>query len=80
MGATVRISFEGAFEDPAPFVTIYNARDLPAALYSQIQRYGLIGAAGSRPYLSGKLKGSRKAFTEMIYSYGVTIELVPVTA
>ena len=78
MAGIVQISFEGAYEDPAPYVTIYNARDLPAALYSQIQRYGLIGSAGRRVSLAGRLKGSRKAFTEMIYSYGLTMELVPI--
>jgi hypothetical protein len=78
MSESVRISFDGAVEDEAPFVVIYNPRVMPAALYSQVQRYGLVGAADKKPSLSGKLKGTRKAFTEMIQSYGVRIELVRV--
>jgi hypothetical protein len=78
MNEAVKISFEGAIEDEPPFVVIYNPRVMPAALYSQVQRFGLVGATEKKPSLSGKLKGTRKAFTEMIQSYGVRIDLVRV--
>jgi hypothetical protein len=76
MSDAVKISFEGAMDEESPFVVIHNPRVMPAALYSQVQRYGLLGAADNKPSLSGKLKGTRKAFTEMIQSYGVRIEVV----
>lgn len=74
---TVKMSFEGSYEDPSPLVVIYNPKALPAALLSQVLRFGLVGATAQRPYLSGKLKGSRKALTEMIQSYGLGVEIVP---
>ncbi|HWC31171.1 MAG TPA: hypothetical protein VG845_13910 [Dehalococcoidia bacterium] len=78
MVETVQMSFEGAYEDPSPMVVVYNPRVLPAALLSQIMRFGLVGATASHPPLSGKLKGSRKALTEVIQSYGLNVEIVPV--
>ena len=77
MTETVKLSFEGAFEDPSPLVVLYNPRVMPAALLSQVLRFGLVGATAKRPYLSGKLKGNRKAFMEMIQSYGLGVEIVP---
>ncbi|HLG10211.1 MAG TPA: hypothetical protein VI876_00500 [Dehalococcoidia bacterium] len=77
MPETVQMSFEGAYEDPSPLVVVYNPRVLPAALLSQVMRFGLVGATAKRPHLSGKLKGSRKALTEMIQSYGLGVEIVP---
>jgi hypothetical protein len=74
----VQLSFEGTQEDPTPMVVIYNPRVLPAALVSQVSRFGLVGATAKRPRLAGKLKGSRKALLEVIQSYGVGIEIVPV--
>lgn len=71
------MSFEGAHEDPSPQVVIYNPRVLPAALLSQVMRFGLVAATPKRPVVSGKLKGSRKALTEMIQSYGLGVEVVP---
>ena len=79
MSETVKMSFEGAFEDPSPHVVVYNPKVLSPALLSQVMRFGLIGATAKRPVLSGKLKGSRTAFTEMIQSYGVAVEIVPVS-
>ena len=78
MPETVKLSFEGAYEDPAPLVVLYNPRVMPAALLSQVLRFGLVGATAKRPQLSGKLKGSRKALMEMIQSYGLGVEIVPV--
>jgi hypothetical protein len=77
MAETVQLSFEGSREDPSPMVMIHNPSVLPAALLSQVMRFGLVAATGKKPHLSGKLKGSRKALTEMIQSYGVHVEIVP---
>ncbi len=77
MSEPVKISFEGGSDETAPFVTVYNPRILPGALFSQILRYGLINSRDKESSLSGRLKGNRKAFTEMIQSYGVSIEIVP---
>jgi hypothetical protein len=73
----VQISFRGSYDEPSPFVTIYNPGVLPAALISQVQRFGLIKATDKALHLSGQLKGNRKAFTELIQTYGVTVEVVP---
>ena len=78
MSENVKISFEGAYEDPSPHVVIYNPLVMPAALLSQVMRFGLIKHAGEKIFLSGHLKGNRKAFTEVIQSYGVAIDVVPV--
>ena len=75
---TVQLSFAGAYEDPSPLVVVHNPRVLPAPLLSQVMRFGLVGATAHRPLLSGKLKGSRKALLEMIQSYGLSVEIVPV--
>jgi hypothetical protein len=77
MGETVQMSFEGAFEEPSPMVVLYNPRVMPAALLSQVFRFGLVGATAQKPLVSGRLKGSRKALIEMIQSYGVNVEIVP---
>jgi hypothetical protein len=77
MGETVKLSFEGAYEDPSPHVVVHNPKVLSPALLSQVMRFGLIGATAKRPFLSGKLKGNRTAFTEMIQSYGLAVEIVP---
>jgi hypothetical protein len=76
MTMTVEISFQGAFEDPSPHVVVYNPGVMPPALLSQVMRFGLVGATAQKPLLSGKLKGSRKALTEVIQSYGVHVEVV----
>ncbi|HEY7467473.1 MAG TPA: hypothetical protein VIB47_12345 [Dehalococcoidia bacterium] len=76
MSETVKMSFEGAFEDPSPHVVVYNPRVLPAALLSQVMRFGLVGATSQKPLLSGKLKGSRKALTELIQTYGLAVQVV----
>jgi hypothetical protein len=72
-----QISFKGVRGDPSPYVVIYNPKVLPPALTSQIQRFGLVSDRGANPVLAGQLKGNRRAFTEMIQSYGVTVEVVP---
>jgi hypothetical protein len=76
MPEIVQLSFEGAFEDPSPLTTIHNPKVLPAALLSQIMRYGLVGATREKPLVSGRLKGSRRAFTELIQSYGLAVEII----
>jgi hypothetical protein len=76
MPETVQLSFEGSFEDPSPMTTIHNPKVMPAALLSQVMRYGLVGATREKPLVSGRLKGSRRAFTEMIQTYGLTVEIV----
>ena len=73
MAEIVKLSFEGSREDPSPLVVIHNPAVLPAALLSQVMRFGLVVGRGEKPLLSGKLKGSRKALTEMIQSYGVHV-------
>ena len=76
MTENVRISFEEpTISEPSPLVVIYNPRALSFALLSQVMRFGL-GYAGAKSRLSGRLKGNRKAFTEMIQSYGNGIEIV----
>jgi len=76
MTEKIRISFEEpTMSEPLPLVVIYNPRALSFALLSQVMRFGL-GYAGAKTRLSGRLKGNRKAFTEMIQSYGAGIELV----
>jgi hypothetical protein len=77
MPETVELSFEGAYEDPSPLVVLHNPRVLPAALLSQVLRFGLVGGTAQKPLLSGKLKGNRKAFVEMIQSYGLGVVIVP---
>ncbi len=74
---TVRISFEGTGETDSAFVVIYDLAVLTGALLSQVMRFGLTRSADKKS-VSGKLKGTSKAFTEMIQSYGVTIQMVPV--
>jgi hypothetical protein len=39
-------------------------------------RFGLVGATSQKPLLSGKLKGSRKALTELIQTYGLAVQVV----
>jgi hypothetical protein len=75
MTETVRLSFEGAQEDTSPFVTVYDPGLLTHALFSQMMRFGLSNSADKNS-ASGKLKGTRKAFTEMIHTYGYRIRVV----
>lgn len=77
MTEKVQISFEASHgDDTSPFVVILNPGVLPSALFSQVKRFGLVGAADRKAILSGRLKGNRTAFTQMIESYGVGIEIV----
>ena len=76
MPETVEMSFTGTAEDASPMVVVYNPQVLTGALLSQVMRFGLVGGTTQRPLLSGKLKGSRKALTEMIQSYGVHVQVV----
>jgi hypothetical protein len=80
MTETVKLSFEGAYDDPSPHVIIHNPKVLSPALLSQVMRFGLVDATAKRPVVSGKLKGGRRAFTEMIQTYGLHIEVVPAIA
>ena len=79
MAENVQLTFEGTYEEPSQHVTIHNPQVMSPALLSQVLRFGLIAATVKRPVVSGKLKGTRKAFTEMIQSYGMHIEIVPTT-
>lgn len=79
MTNTLKLSFEGAYEDPSPHVTVHNPQVMSPALLSQVLRFGLVAATAKRPVVSGKLKGSRKALVEMIQSYGIGVEVVPAT-
>ena len=74
----LRISFEDSYkDDPSPLVVVYNPRILSFALSTQLMRFGLGSVADKKPTLSGTLKGSRKAFIELIQSYGLGVEIVP---
>jgi hypothetical protein len=70
----VKMSFEGAYEEPAPRTVIYNPGVMPFALFTQVERFGLIGTRKTQ--MAGKLKGSRMALTEVIKSYGLDVEIV----
>ena len=74
---TVKLSFEGAYEEPAPHTMIYNPGVMPFALYTQVERFGLVGSR--KTHMSGRLKGSRKSLTEVIRSYGLEVEIVAPT-
>ena len=71
----VKLSFEGP-EGTFCHTIIHNPRILPAALRSQVLRFGLLKETEKRPQMAGKLNSSQKAFTEMIKSYGLGIEMV----
>jgi hypothetical protein len=77
MAGTVQLSYQGDYDDPSPMVTIHNPQVMSPALLSQVLRFGLLAATAKRPVVAGKLKGSKKAFTEMIQSYGLGVEVVP---
>ena len=73
----VEISFKGTEDDGTLFAVIHNPSVLPAGLHDQIKRYGLRGPSRHNPLLSGTLNGSRKALTELIHTYGLTMQVVP---
>jgi hypothetical protein len=73
---TVKISFQGSDDDKL-FVSISNPDVLPAGLHHQLTRYGLSGPSSHKPRLSGYSNGTRKALTELIQTYGCTLEIVP---
>jgi hypothetical protein len=76
MSGTLQVSFDGAADSTSPFVLIHNPSLMPVALLSQVRRYGLQGGdKGS--VLSGSLKGTIKALTELIHTYGLTLSFVP---
>ena len=77
MTEKVKISFEGAEDDPSPLVVIYNSGVLSPGLFRQITRFGLSKRLDSRAFFSGHLQGNRKDFLAMVQSYGVGIEIVP---
>ena len=79
MTEKVKISFEASYEnDASPFVVVLNPSVLPLALLSQVARFGVVGASDRKIALSGKLKGNREGFTQMIQSYGLEVEIVRV--
>lgn len=73
----VEISFRGSDEDGTLFTVIHNPAVLPVGLHHQIKRYGLSGPSNKNPEVSGMLKGSRRALTELIHTYGLTMQVVP---
>ena len=74
---SVEISFQGSEDDGTLFVSIHNPQDLPSGLFHQIKRYGLSGPSSHKPHLSGRSNGTRKALTELIQTYGCTLQIVP---
>ena len=77
MTEKVRISFEPSHDsDGAPLCVVINPGILSFALRSQVSRFGLVGGADRSAAISGKLRGNRAAFTQMIESYGHEIEIV----
>jgi hypothetical protein len=72
----VQVSFTGQEAEGTLFATIYNPEVLPSGLRSQLLRYGLSLATSQRPQTSGVLNGSRRGFTELINTYGLTMEVV----
>lgn len=73
----VEISFRGSEEDGTLFTVIHNPTVLPVGLHHQIKRYGLSGPSSHNPEISGMLKGTRRALTELIHTYGLTMQVVP---
>jgi hypothetical protein len=73
----VEISFRGSEDDGTLFAVIHNPRVLPGGLHHQISRYGLTGPSSHNPLISGRVKGTRKALTELIHTYGLTMQVVP---
>ncbi len=73
----VEISFSGSEDDGTLFAVIHNPSVMPGGLHHQVKRYGLTGPSSHNPLVSGKVKGSRKALTELIHTYGLTMQVVP---
>ena len=73
---TVRISFEGAQDDPSPLVTVYNPQVLSFACLTQVNRFGLTGDRNEQ--IAGRLKGTRRSLMEVIRTYGNNIEVTRV--
>lgn len=74
---TVEISFQGSDDDGSLVVSIRNPNLLPTGLYHQLTRYGLRGPTSQKPYLSGRSNSTRKALTELIQTYGCTLNVIP---
>lgn len=73
----VEISYRGSDDDGTLFTVIHNPKVLPVGLHHQIKRFGLAGPSIQHSEVSGVLKGSRRAFMELIYTYGLSIQVVP---
>jgi hypothetical protein len=73
----VEVSFSGTEDDGTLYAVIHNPEVLPSGLHSQLLRYGLSRPTSTRPQVSGTLNGSRRGFTELINTYGLTMEVVP---
>ena len=73
----VESSFRCSEDEGTLFALIHNPAVLPGGLHHQIKRYGLSGPSSASPHLSGPVKGSRKALTELIHTYGLTMQVVP---
>ncbi len=78
MTETVKLSFEGEYEEPAPRTVIFNPSVMPFALFTQVERFGLVGTRKTQ--IVGKLKGTRRSLTEVIKSYGLDVEIVRPTS
>ncbi len=77
MPEKVKLTFDASYgSDAPPMVAVLNPEILPFALLSQITRFGLAGAADRKTPFTGRLKGDRRAFTQMIESYGLEVEIV----
>lgn len=74
---SVEISFRGSEDNGTLYAAIHNPSILPSGLHHQMRRYGLSGPSNVNPLLSGTVKGSRRALTELIYTYGFNMEVVP---
>ncbi len=75
---SVEISFKGSEDNGTLVAVIHNPSILPGGLYTQIRRYGLSGPSNASPLLSGPVKGTRRALTELINTYGFETQIVPI--
>ena len=73
----VEISFRGSEDEGTLYAHIHNPTVLPGGLHHQLSRYGLTRPGNASPWISGKVKGTRKAVTELIHTYGLTMQVVP---
>lgn len=75
MMPNLQVSFQGS-DEWMLFTTIHNPEILPAGLHRQIMRFGLTGPTSTQASICGTLKSSRRAFIEMIMTYGLTVQVI----